>query len=157
MIHDGHMIIGDQCGPNFLIFDLRLREKPGKYLNQETTWPGIEPGPAAWEITMLPLDHSGSSKTVLFLISNYEGAKGDWDFRISDLVKTLTKLILNPCGKFRWSPEGPVSQIHSPHLLVGAPGIFSDLLRFIEMLKREWGAERNGKLPYLFILSKTAT
>ena len=25
------------------------------------------------------------------------------------------------------------------------------------MLKREWGAERNGKLPHLFISSKTAT
>ena len=25
------------------------------------------------------------------------------------------------------------------------------------MLKREWGAEINGKLPYLFIPSKTAT
>ena len=24
------------------------------------------------------------------------------------------------------------------------------------MLKREWGAESNGKLPHLFILSKTA-
>ena len=25
------------------------------------------------------------------------------------------------------------------------------------MLKREWGEERNGKLPHLFIPSKTAT
>ena len=25
------------------------------------------------------------------------------------------------------------------------------------MLKREWGAENNGKLPHLFISSKTAT
>ena len=46
--------------------------------------------------------------------------------------------------------------MHSPHL-VGAPGIFSDLLRFVLMLKREWGAESNGKLPYLRIPSKTAT
>ena len=38
--------------------------------------------------------------------------------------KTLMELIFNPCGEFRWSPEGPVSQIHSPHLLVGAPGIY---------------------------------
>ena len=38
--------------------------------------------------------------------------------------KTLMELIFNPCGEFRYSPEGPVSQIHSPHLLVGAPGIF---------------------------------
>ena len=36
--------------------------------------------------------------------------------------KTLMELIFNPCGEFRWSPEGPVSQIHSPRL----PGIFSD-------------------------------
>ena len=71
--------------------------------------------------------------------------------------ETLMELIFNPCSEFRWSPEGPVNQIHSPHLLVGAPGILSDILRFIQMLKREWGAESNGKLPHLFILSKTAT
>ena len=71
--------------------------------------------------------------------------------------KTLMELIFNPCGEFRWNPEDPVSQIHSPHLLVGVPGIFSDLLRFVQMLKREWGAESNGKLPHLFIPSKTAT
>ena len=68
--------------------------------------------------------------------------------------KTLMKLIFNPYGEFRWSPEGPVSQMHSPHLLVGAPGIFSDLLRFVEMIKREWGAESNEKLPHLFNLVK---
>ena len=71
--------------------------------------------------------------------------------------KTLMELIFNACVKFWWSPEGPVIQIHSPHLLVGAPGIFSNLLRFVQMLKREWGAESNGKLPHLFIPSKTAT
>ena len=54
------------------------------------------------------------------------------------------------------SPEGPVRQIHS-HLHDGAPGIFSDLLRSVEMLKREWGAESNGKLTHLLIPSKTAT
>ena len=37
------------------------------------------------------------------------------------------------------------------------PGIISDLLRSVQMLKREWGAEGNGKLPHLFIPSKTAT
>ena len=79
----------------------------------------------------------------------YMGEKGDWDFRISDLVK-------HPCGEIQWSPEGPASQIHSPHLHVGAPGIFSDLLRSVQMLKREWGAESNGKLTHLFIPSKTA-
>ena len=73
------------------------------------------------------------------------GTKGDWDFRISGLVKTLMELIFNPCGEFCWSPEGSVSQIHSPHHQVGAPGIFYDLLKTIQMLKREWGAESNGK------------
>ena len=71
--------------------------------------------------------------------------------------KTLMELIFNPCSEFRWSPEGPVIQIHSPRLLVGAPGIYSDLLRFVQILKWEWGAESNGKLPHLFIPSKTAT
>ena len=54
------------------------------------------------------------------------GAKGDWDFRISDLVKNPDETEFNPCGEFRCTPEGPVSQIHSPHLHIGAPGIFSD-------------------------------
>ena len=71
--------------------------------------------------------------------------------------KTLMELIFNLCGEFRWSVEGPDSQIHSPHLHTSALGIFSDLLMSVQMLKREWGAESNGKLPYLFIPSKTAT
>ena len=70
--------------------------------------------------------------------------------------KTLMKLIFYPYGEFRWSPEGTVSQIHSSHLHVGAPEIFSDLLRSVQMLKRKWAAESNGKLPHLFIPSKTA-
>ena len=52
---------------------------------------------------------------------------------------------------------GPVSQIYSPLLHVRAHGIFSDLLKSVQMLKSEWGAESNGKLPNLFIPSKTAT
>ena len=35
-------------------------------------------------------------------------------------------------------------------------GIFSDLLRSVQMLRRECGAESNGKLPHLSIPSKTA-
>ena len=54
-------------------------------------------------------------------------------------------------------PEGPVSQIHSPHIHAGAPGIFSDLLTSDQVLKREWDAESNGKPTVLFISSKTAT
>ena len=86
-----------------------------------------------------------------------QGAKGDWDFRISDLVKTLMELIFNPCGEFRWSPEVPLSQIRSLHLHVVAPRIFSDPLRPVQTLKGEWDAEVNGKLPHLFIPSETAT
>ena len=48
-------------------------------------------------------------------------------------------------------------EVHSLHLHVGAPGIFSDLLMSVQTLKREWSAESNGKLPHLFIPSKTAT
>ena len=74
----------------------------------------------------------------------------DWGRRVIGISgsliwsKTLTELIFNPCGDFWWNPEGPVSQMHSPHLLVGAPGIFSDLLGFVQMLKIEWGAESKG-------------
>ena len=35
MIYDGHMIPGDECGPNFLTFVLQLRKNPGKNLNQK--------------------------------------------------------------------------------------------------------------------------
>ena len=85
------------------------------------------------------------------------GVKGDWDFRICDLSKTLMELIFNLCGEFRSSPEGQVSQIHTPHLHFGAPGIFSELRRSVQVLKREWGEESNGKVPNLFVASKTAT
>ena len=77
------------------------------------------------------------------------GAKVDWDFRISDLVKNPDGTDVSPLGQISVSPEGPVRHIHSPHLLVGAAGIFSDILRSVQMLKREWGAESNGKLPHL--------
>ena len=49
--------------------------------------------------------------------------------------------LIKTCGEFRWSPEGQDSQIH---LHAGAPGIFPELLRSIQMLKREWGVESNG-------------
>ena len=50
--------------------------------------------------------------------------------RFQDLwsVKKTMKLTFNPCGEFRGSLEGPVSQIHSPHLHAVATRIFSDLL-----------------------------
>ena len=46
--------------------------------------------------------------------------------------KPPMELIFNPCGEFRWSPECPVSQIHSPHLhvvLLGSFQIFQGLFR----------------------------
>ena len=70
--------------------------------------------------------------------------------------KSLMELIYNPCCKFRWSPEGPVSQIHSPRILVGAPGIFSDLLRSVKMLKREWVRKAKGRYRTYSIPGKTA-
>ena len=70
--------------------------------------------------------------------------------------KTLMALPFNHSGEFRWSSEGPVCQIYSPHLHAGASEIYSDLLRSVQMLKREWGAESNGKIPHLSIPSKTA-
>ena len=67
------------------------------------------------------------------------------------------ELIFNPYDEYRWSPEGQVNQIHSPYHEADVPGIFSDLLRSVQLLKSEWDAESNGKLPHIFILSKTAT
>ena len=58
---------------------------------------------------------------------------------------------------FRDVRVGLVSQIHSPQLHAGAPGNDSGLLRCVQMVKREWSAESNGKLMHLFIPSKTAT
>ena len=47
------------------------------------------------------------------------------------------------------------STLLTPHVV--APGIFSDLLRSVQILKTEWDAESKGKLPHILILSKTAT
>ena len=69
---------------------------------------------------------------------NIDGeAKGDWDFRIYDLVKNPDETDIEPVVNFAEVRRGPVSQIHSPHLQVGAHGILLDLLRSVPMLKRE--------------------
>ena len=70
--------------------------------------------------------------------------------------KTLMELIFNHCGEFWWSPEGPISQIHSPHLDAGAPGIFTDLLRSVQMLKREGVGKSMGSYHTFSIPGKTA-
>ena len=58
--------------------------------------------------------------------------------------KTLMELIFNPYGEFHLSPDGPVSQIHSPYLHDGTPGIFSDLLRPVQTLKRSGVRKATG-------------
>ena len=79
------------------------------------------------------LSNTVTSHTNIILFIYLEG---DGISRSLIRSKTLTELILKPCGEFRWSLEGSISQIHSSHLHVGAPGIFSDFLRFVQMQKR---------------------
>ena len=64
------------------------------------------------------------------------------------------EVIFNPCGEFWWSADGSVSQIHSLHLHVGALGMFSGVLRSVQM---RVGCESNRKLPHLFLPCKTET
>ena len=62
--------------------------------------------------------------------------------------KTLMETIFNPHGAFRWSPENSFSQSHSPHVPSSTLGIFSDLLRSVQMLKREGcGKQRKATAP----------
>ena len=86
------------------------------------------------------------------------GVTGDWDFQISDLVK-------NPDGSDYLSPIVNFGKVRRAQVakstlftstLVPLES-FQIFLRSVQMLKREWGAESNGKLPNLFILSETAT
>ena len=58
-LYYGHMITGDECGPDFLTFVLRMRENPGKTSTRKLTRPGIETVLAVLEVTILPLDYSG--------------------------------------------------------------------------------------------------
>ena len=66
------------------------------------------------------------------------------------------ELILTPMVNFDEVRRAQLAQIHSPHLQAGAPGIFSDLLRSVQKLKRGWDAESKGKLPHSSISSKIA-
>ena len=61
--------------------------------------------------------------------------------------RSLLGLIFKHCGEFWWSLEGPVSQLHSPHLHVGVPGICSNAKDRVRCRKQQ----------DLFIPSKTAT
>ena len=62
--------------------------------------------------------------------------------------KTLMEHLFDPCGEFRWSPEGPVSQIHSSHRQVGAPGTFRSFKVHSDAKERMWcGKQREATAP----------
>ena len=75
--------------------------------------------------------------------------------------ETMMELIFNPSGEFRLSPEDLVSQTTLLTSTLGkplsSPWVPWYVFRSVQMLTREWGAENNGKLPHLFMPSKTAT
>ena len=134
--------------PKFKIFITKFSISPGK---PQTYWTRGRYATVWARATVCPFN--------VFDVMRNSKDSLKWGRRVIGISGSLirSKLIFNPCEEFRWSLEGPVSQNHTPHLLVGDPGIFSDLLRSVQMLKREWGVESNGKLSHLFITSKTAT
>ena len=91
-------------------------------------------------------------KFPFFAILSSKGTKDDWDFQISYLVTNPHGTDVMNFGEVR---RAQLAKIHSPDILADAPAIFSKLSRSVQTLKREWGAESNGKLPHLFIPSKT--
>ena len=71
------------------------------------------------------------------------GAKGDLNFRIYDLVKNPERTDFNPAVN---SGEVRRAQLAKSNLFTSTlapPGIFSDLLRSVRMLRRELEAESN--------------
>ena len=73
------------------------------------------------------------------------------------LSKTLMELILTPVVNFG---EVRRAQLTKSTLLISTLvplGSFQIFFGTVQTLKREWGAESNGKLQHLFIPSKTAT
>ena len=67
--------------------------------------------------------------------------------------KTLMELYLTPVEKFGevWRAQLAKSTLLTTTL------VSLDLFRSVQMLKRGYGADSKGKLPHLFIPSKTAT
>ena len=107
------------------LLSLLLRHRIFTYV----TWRAAHGVPHFFKSSLMAqLKHSSREGFFLYYLR-------DWGRRVNGISwsliwwKTLMELIFNPCAEFRWSPEGPVSQIHTPHLHVGAPGSFSDLLR----------------------------
>ena len=56
------MISGDGWGLSFPDICVTVEEKPQKKQRGKLARPGVEPGTARWEATMLPLDHSGGTQ-----------------------------------------------------------------------------------------------
>ena len=77
----------------------------------------------------------------------WSGQKPWWNWYLTPLVNF---------GEVRRAQLAKSTLLTSTLQRAGAPGIFRDLLWFIQMLKREWGAESNRKLPHLSIPSETA-
>ena len=77
------------------------------------------------------------------------GAKVDWDFRISDLVKNPDGTDVQPLWQISVVSRAQLAKSTILTSSLVPLGIFSDILRSIQMLKREWGVESNGKLPHL--------
>ena len=83
-----------------------------------------------------------TQQRIFHKISSEQGAKMIGINESLIWSSTMMEMIFNTCGEFRWSPEDPVSQIQSPHLHAGVPGIFLDILSSIQMLKSESGVRK---------------
>ena len=94
------------------------------------------------------IHHTWPQANILNIIYIYIYIYIHWGRRVIGIFgsliwsKTLMELKFNPCGEFRWNSEGPISQIHSLHLHIDVPGIFSGLLRSVQLLKRESGVRK---------------
>ena len=107
----GQMITGNVFGPNFLTFSYsrgKTQEKPSIW---KFTKPGIEPGPAAWEVIMLPLNLSDIRNSNHRALDAYRGATdyesehltnphrraslicGQRNVRVTTMDRTQTKVI----------------------------------------------------------------
>ena len=104
------------------------------------------------ELLFLVLVGTTTSQNILHFLTSYIcEAKVDWDFRISDLIKKNPDgTDFNPCGNF-----GEVRRPQLAKYTVSPPrwGPW-DLFRpfkVFSLLKRELGAENNGKLPHIHL------